>query len=204
MTPSLGSMAKANSACCRTAISDFNATAVARIAAATSAVLLAIPFFRGTGLSRCSRASTSSRPRNTSDLATARLAFGELEGPHMRPEPFDNSTVAVEKRSTGQVTITGVPSNMPWASSPQVPGAEATPRIRRCPARPPDPCSLTSPAPSRGRPAPYRGAARTSAASLSYSALGSVSSPPAGRVTPLRSAACSRIDRRTALLWKMP
>ena len=26
----------------------------------------------------------------------------------------------------GQVTITGVPSNIPWASSPQVPGVEAT------------------------------------------------------------------------------
>ena len=45
---------------------------------------------------------------------------------------------------------------------------------------------------------------RTSVASLSYSALCSMSSPPRGSVTPLRWATYSNIERRNSLLWKSP
>ena len=39
--------------------------------------------------------------------------------------------MAFEPTSTGQVTITAVPSKWPWTSSPQVPGAQAAPRPTR-------------------------------------------------------------------------
>ena len=105
-----------------------SAAAVAAIAADTSAVLLAIPLPRGSGLDRRSDASTSERPKRSSASTTARLAFGAWTGAKTRPLPREISTVAVAYMSMGQLTRKYPPSIRPCASSPQLPGTRAAAR----------------------------------------------------------------------------
>ena len=133
------------------------AAAVAAIAAATSAVLLAMPFERGSAHSSSSRAFISGRPSKSRVDATARRALGALAGPCTDPEPWESSTTARDPTSIGQVTITAVPSRWPWANSPQVPGAQAAPRPIRCAARHGSAGDLTVSVPSRDRPDPCPG-----------------------------------------------
>ena len=78
ITPSLGSTAKARSACWRTESVTSSAAAVAPMAAATSAVLLAIPFFRGIWPSRLSRASRPVRPKRSERQSDGAARFGRI------------------------------------------------------------------------------------------------------------------------------
>ena len=123
--PSLGSTRRAIWAMSAGGIGADRAAAVAAIAAATSAVLLAMPLPRGRGLCRQRRASRSQRPKWARVRATARRALGADAGARMLPPPGASSTDAFERISMGQLTRKYSPRSMPWASSPQLPGAYA-------------------------------------------------------------------------------
>ena len=106
ITPSLGSMSRAMRAISPGGMADSSPRAadVAAMDADMSAVLLAMPLPRGSGLDRVRFTSTSKRPKRSSVSSTARRDLGASGGASTRPRPQERCTVAVEYISTGQLT----------------------------------------------------------------------------------------------------
>ena len=113
ITPSLGSMDRAISAICAGGKGRCIAADTAAMAAATSAVLLAIPLPRGRGESRRKRPVIPDPPKQSSAACAACAALGASGGPAIPPSPGRIATVARLYRSMGQVTIQRMPSSIP-------------------------------------------------------------------------------------------
>src|SRR3989304_2930202 len=124
------------------------------MAPATSAVELPMPLLRGMGESIVSRTPRWSRRKKLRAARTARAAFGASDGAMMRPSSV-TSTLTAENRSTGHDTRKWLPSSIPCATSPQVPGAYTVADVNTLSLdvpqflAPMDACEAPSPSPGR-------------------------------------------------------